>query len=45
MPSYLKYIQPYMQEADIIINNNRDFDMGLEVLIGFLKQKIVSYEL
>jgi uridine kinase len=40
MPSYNKYIQPYMQEADIVINNNTDFDMGLEVLNGFLKNKL-----
>jgi uridine kinase len=40
MPSYIKYIQPYMQEADIVINNNTDFDMGLEVLNGFLKNKL-----
>ncbi len=42
MPSYIKYIQPYMQEADIVINNNTDFDMGLEVLNGFLKNKLVN---
>ena len=40
MPSYQKYIQPYMQEADLIINNNMDFNMGLEVLCGFLKNKL-----
>ncbi len=42
MPSDIKYIQPYMQEADIVINNNTDFDMGLEVLNGFLKNKLVN---
>jgi uridine kinase len=42
MPSYIKYIQPYMQEADIVINNNTDFDKGLEVLCGFLKNKLSS---
>lgn len=40
MPSYQKYIQPYMQEADLIINNNTDFNMGLDVLCGFLKNKL-----
>jgi uridine kinase len=42
MPSYLKYIQPYMQEADIIINNNHDFNRSLEVLSGFLTQKLIG---
>jgi uridine kinase len=40
MPSYKKYIEPYMQEADIIINNNQDFASGLDVLSGFLRQKL-----
>jgi uridine kinase len=40
MPSYKKYIEPYMQEADIIINNNQDFAEGLEVLCGFLRNKL-----
>ena len=43
MPSYQKYILPYMQEADIIINNNLDFNMGLDVLCGFLKNKLIVY--
>jgi uridine kinase len=40
MPSYKKYIEPYMQEADIIINNNQDFASGLDVLSGFLRNKL-----
>lgn len=39
-PNFEKYIKPYMEEADIVINNNKNFDSGLEVLIGFLKGKI-----
>jgi uridine kinase len=42
MPSYQKYIQPYMQEADLIINNNTDFNMGLDVLCGFVKNKLLN---
>lgn len=42
MPSYQKYIQPYMQEADLIINNNTDFNMGLDVLCGFLRDKLTE---
>lgn len=40
MPSYNKYIQPYMDEADLIINNNLDFNMGLDVLCGFVRDKL-----
>ena len=40
MPSYKKYIEPYMQDADLIINNNADFSKGLEVFCGFLRTKL-----
>jgi uridine kinase len=40
MPSYLKYIQPYMEESDIIINNNHNFNLGLAMLKGFLREKL-----
>jgi uridine kinase len=39
-PSYQKFISPYKREADIVINNNTDFKVGLEVLTGFLKSKL-----
>ncbi|CAG5007068.1 Uridine kinase [Dyadobacter sp. CECT 9275] len=39
-PSYDKFIQPLRSEADIIINNNSGFDVGLEVLTGFLLKKL-----
>ena len=45
MPSYQKYILPYMQDADIIINNNLDFNRGLDVLCGFLKNKLEKAQL
>jgi uridine kinase len=40
LPAYEQYIQPYREDADIIINNNKNFDKGLAVLIGFLKNKL-----
>lgn len=40
LPSFERYILPYKEEADIIINNNQDFKMGLAVLEGFLKNKL-----
>ncbi|MFD1469997.1 uridine kinase [Hymenobacter caeli] len=39
-PTYEKYIKPFKGEADLIIPNNRHFDRGLEVLVGFLKGKV-----
>lgn len=36
LPTFEKFIKPYMDEADIIINNNQDFDTGLMVFSGFL---------
>ena len=37
LPSFEKYIQPYKDEADVVINNNQDFERGLAVVSGFLK--------
>lgn len=35
-PTYEKYIRPYSEEADIVINNNKNFKMALAVVQGFL---------
>lgn len=40
MPAYEQYINPYLDKVDIVINNNVNYNKGLEVLIGFLKMKI-----
>lgn len=42
LPSYERFILPYKEEADIVINNNRDFERGLEVLEGYLRDKLKS---
>lgn len=42
LPTFEKYIKPYMDEADIVINNNRGFDRGLEVLIGYLQMRLLG---
>lgn len=39
-PTYEKYIKPCKKEADIIINNNQNFDKGLAVIVSFLKGKV-----
>lgn len=38
-PAFERYIQPYRDEADIIINNNVNFDQSLSVLKAFIAQK------
>ena len=45
LPTFEKYIKPYMDEADLIINNNQQFDMGMEVLSGYLKDYLQKQQL
>lgn len=40
LPSYQKYIEPYRNIADIVINNNSDFQKGLAVLEGFIHYRL-----
>jgi uridine kinase len=42
-PAFERYIKPYQEEADIIINNNLRFDVGLDVLQGFIRHKLAVY--
>ncbi len=37
LPTFEKYIRPYMDDADLVINNNHHFEMGLDVVTGFFK--------
>ncbi len=36
LPTFERYIKPYMEDADVIINNNQHFDMALSVVSGFI---------
>lgn len=36
-PSYEKFILPTKKDANIVINNNSDFDLGLRILTVYLK--------
>lgn len=36
LPTFERYIKPYMDEADLVVNNNQQFDWGLEILTGYL---------
>lgn len=37
LPTFEKYIKPYIDDCDLIINNNHKFDMGLMVIKGFIQ--------
>ena len=37
LPTFERYIRPYMEDADLIITNNSSFDKGLAVLTGFVR--------
>lgn len=43
LPTFERYIKPYMDEADLVINNNQKFDWGLEVLTGYLRDYLERY--
>jgi uridine kinase len=40
LPAYERYILPYKDAADLVINNNQQFDQALLVLQGFIKQHL-----
>lgn len=37
IPSYRRYIEPYIKEMDMIINNNHSFEQSLNVICQFIK--------
>ncbi len=45
LPTFEKYILPYMDEADLIVNNNAHFVMGLDVVEGFISNKLRELQL
>ncbi len=39
-PAYEKYIDPYIDEIDIIINNNSHFQKGVELVASYIRSKL-----
>lgn len=39
MPTYEKYIQPFKNDADLIVTNNSNFDRALDVIRTYLRAK------
>ncbi len=42
MPTYEKYIEPFKNEADLIIPNNNNFDRALDVIRAYLRARSVK---
>jgi uridine kinase len=42
-PTYEKFIKPTKQNADIIINNNQNFENGLQILTAYLNRVLSEY--
>ncbi|MEO0041630.1 MAG: hypothetical protein RL329_1078, partial [Bacteroidota bacterium] len=40
VPSYQQFIEPYLKESDLILNNNNRLTPSLNVLVGYLKDKL-----
>lgn len=40
MPTFERYIQPYREDADLIVNNNSGFVNGLEVIKGYIEARL-----
>ena len=40
MPGFRKYIKPYKDEVDIVINNNKGFEKSLGIFYAYLDSKI-----
>lgn len=37
MPSYREYLEPYIQNADVVILNNHNFERSLQMVVNHLK--------
>lgn len=45
LPSYEKYILPYREECDIVINNNTEYKKGVDFLTSFLRSKLIDIDM
>lgn len=44
LPSFESFIQPYFNKVDIIINNNKSYQRGKDLLLAFLKQFLHAHQ-
>ena len=43
LPAYEKYVHPHQDRADLVVNNNTDFNMGLSVVRAFVEKKVAGH--
>ena len=44
LPAYEKYIYPHKDEVDVIINNSKNYSMGLKIMVGYLKNHLSFFD-
>lgn len=42
LPSFESYIAPFINKVDIVINNNKSYEMGREMVVSYLNQLLLS---
>jgi uridine kinase len=42
LPSFESFIFPFFNKVDLVINNNKSFDLGRDMLIAFLTNRLTS---
>ena len=42
LPSFEKYIAPHQESANLVVNNNEDMEMGIKVMLGFIRQELLE---
>jgi uridine kinase len=40
LPAYEKFIEPYINDVDIVINNNKNYKVSLDMFVSYLKTKL-----
>ncbi len=43
LPAYNKFIQPYEEKVDLVVVNNDSYDIGLNVITGFMENLLVKH--
>jgi uridine kinase len=40
LPAYEKFIEPFINDVDIVINNNKSYNVALDMFVSYLKTKL-----
>lgn len=40
LPAYEKYIEPFIDDVDIVINNNKNYNKALDMFVNYLKTEL-----